>query len=93
VAYVLTIDKLMSWDFAVPVNREICVVPEGVLSPVNAVDPPEASSKLLPEVTAEKVDETPDPHVRAPDEIPQLPLLDDMVKLDTDPLNVIVARV
>jgi len=78
----------------VPVNTENTVDPLGVPSLVNDVDPPDARSKLLPEVTAENVvNVTPDPQENVPLLTPQFPLEDVIVKLELVPLIVNVASV
>jgi len=70
------------------------VEPLGTPSLLNAVEPPEASSKVLPDATAEKlVSETPLPHANVPPLTPQLPFEEVMVKLEVDPERVYVARV
>jgi len=70
------------------------VEPLGVPSLLNAVEPPDARSKLLPEATAENdVSDTPLPHANVPPLTPQLPLDEVMVKLDVVPESVYVARV
>ena len=57
-----------------PVKTVSCAVPLGVASLENVVEPPNASSRLLPEVTAENVDAlTPLPPVSWPLETPQEP--------------------
>jgi len=59
----------------------------------HAVDPPDARRRLLPDVTAEKVEETPLPQEKVPPETPQLPFEDVRVKLEPDPASVYVASV
>jgi len=70
------------------------VLPLGVPSLVNDVDPPYASKRLPPEETAVKVvADTPEPQLKTPEDTPHEPL--DVVKVrpDDDPEIVIVARV
>lgn len=70
------------------------VVPLGIPSLVNAVDPPDARRRLFPDVIAEKeVNETPLPQEKVPPETPQFPLEEVMVKLELVPEMVYVARV
>lgn len=72
-----------------------CVEPLGVASDVHAVEPLYARRRVLPDVTAEKVDavETLLPHTSAPLDTAQLPLDVVIVKLDALPEIVYVAGV
>jgi len=77
-----------------PVKTASCVCPLGTASLENAVEPLNARSKLLPDVTAENVEAvTPLPHENLPLETPQFPFDDFKVKLELDPDSVYVARV
>ncbi|KAI0334404.1 hypothetical protein GY45DRAFT_1318415 [Cubamyces sp. BRFM 1775] len=77
-----------------PVYTVSWSVPLGVSSLEKSVEPEYASSKLLPDATAENVDElTPLPHVSFPPETPQLPLDVFIVKLLADPEKWYVASV
>lgn len=70
------------------------VVPLGVPSLVNAVDPPDARRRLFPDTTAEnEVNPIPLPQAKTPLETPQFPFEDVMVKLELVPEIVYVARV
>ena len=78
----------------VPVNTVSCVVPLGVASLENEVEPPNARSRLPPDDTAVNVDAvTPLPHVSWPLETPQEPLEVFIVKLLAVPVKVYVASV
>lgn len=70
------------------------VEPLGTSSLENAVEPPDARRRSLPEVTAEKVVRaTLFPHANVPLLTPQLPLDEVMVKLEVVPESVYLARV
>jgi len=70
------------------------VSPLGFPVLVNAMEPPEASNKLLPDVTAvNDVALTSLPQVSRPSLTPQGPFVEVIVKLEVVPAKVIVARV
>lgn len=89
-----TMERVYDLLWPVPVNTVSWVLPLGVASLENDVEPEDASSRLPPDDTAENVvADTPLPHVSVPPETPQLPLEVVIVKLLVVPEKWYVASV